>query len=44
MPRIVYAMASDGLLFDFLSKLLPKFHTPYLASIVTGLFAGRFLI
>lgn len=30
-------MASDGLLFKFLSGLLPVFKTPFVASIVAGL-------
>ena len=33
-------MASDGLIFKFLSKILPKLKTPFVASIVTGLFAA----
>lgn len=40
MPRIVYSMASDGLIFKFLSKLTPRFKTPFVASIVTGLISG----
>ena len=40
MPRVVYAMASDGLLFEFLAYLLPKLKTPVFASLVTGLLAG----
>jgi solute carrier family 7 (cationic amino acid transporter), member 3 len=30
-------MANDGLIFSFLSKLLPILKTPFIASIVTGL-------
>ena len=41
MPRIVYSMASDGLIFKFLSKLTPRFKTPFVASIVTGLISGK---
>lgn len=33
-------MASDGLIFKFLAKILPKLKTPFVASIVTGLFAA----
>ena len=33
-------MADDGLIFKFLAKLLPKLKTPFIASIVTGLFAA----
>jgi hypothetical protein len=40
MPRVVYSMASDGLLFEFLAYLAPKLKTPVLASLVTGLLAA----
>jgi amino acid transporter len=40
MPRVVYSMASDGLLFEFLAYLVPKLKTPVLASLVTGLLAA----
>ena len=40
MPRIVYAMASDGLIFRFLSYIMPTFKTPVLAALTTGLLAG----
>ncbi len=40
MPRIVYSMADDGLIFKFFAMVLPKLKTPYVASIVTGLFAA----
>ena len=33
-------MSCDGLLFKFLSGVLPRLKTPYLASICTGLFAS----
>ena len=33
-------MSSDGLLFDCFSKLLPKFNTPYIACIFSGLLSG----
>jgi amino acid transporter len=42
MPRIVYAMASDGLIFRFLSYIMPTFKTPVLAALTTGLLAGMF--
>lgn len=35
--RIFYAMARDGLLPPFFSHVHPKFHTPYLSSILVGL-------
>ena len=43
MPRIVYAMATDGVIFKGLGKVLPKLKTPYIASIVTGFFAGNLI-
>jgi len=30
-PRIYYAMAKDGIFFNFLAKVHPKYRTPYLA-------------
>ena len=40
MPRIIYAMSSDGLLFSFLSHIFPPTGTPLIATIITGLFAS----
>lgn len=40
MPRVVYSMANDGLLFQWLAYLAPRLKTPVLASLVTGLLAG----
>jgi basic amino acid/polyamine antiporter, APA family len=36
-PRIFYAMAKDGLLPAFVGKIHPRFHTPYITTIITGL-------
>lgn len=44
MPRIIYSMASDGLLFKFFANILPKFYTPYVASIFSGLCAGNYFV
>jgi amino acid transporter len=42
LPRVLYAIASDGLIFRFLSKIDSKFRTPLIATIISGLFAGKF--
>jgi APA family basic amino acid/polyamine antiporter len=41
-PRIFYTMAKDGLLPSVFSKVHPKFRTPYVASILTGVAAMAF--
>jgi basic amino acid/polyamine antiporter, APA family len=41
-PRIFYTMSKDGLLPPIFSKVHPKFRTPYLASLVTGVAAMVF--
>ncbi|RNA27609.1 high affinity cationic amino acid transporter 1-like isoform X1, partial [Brachionus plicatilis] len=44
MPRVVYSMATDGLLFQFLSFLTPKLNTPLWASLMTGFLAGLLVL
>lgn len=39
-PRIFMAMARDGLLPPFFAKLHPKYRTPFVPTILTGLFVG----
>jgi basic amino acid/polyamine antiporter, APA family len=39
MPRVLFAGANDGLLPEFLSRVHPKFATPYLAIITFSLLA-----
>jgi len=36
-PRIFFAMADDGLLFKRVARVHPRFHTPSVAIVVTGL-------
>ena len=38
-PRIFYAMSRDGLLPAVFGKVHPKFQTPYVATIITGIVA-----
>jgi APA family basic amino acid/polyamine antiporter len=38
-PRIFYAMSRDGLLPSVFGKIHPKFQTPYVSTIITGVFA-----
>ncbi|NXW19644.1 CTR3 protein, partial [Circaetus pectoralis] len=40
MPRVIYAMAEDGLLFKFLSSINNRTKTPLSATITSGLFAA----
>jgi APA family basic amino acid/polyamine antiporter len=38
--RVLYTMSRDGLLWGWVGKLHPRFRTPYITSIVVGLFAA----
>ncbi|XP_048250128.1 cationic amino acid transporter 3-like isoform X1 [Haliotis rufescens] len=40
LPRILYAMGNDGLLFRFLGKVIPRFQTPVVGTMISGVFAG----
>ncbi|XP_017086311.1 cationic amino acid transporter 2 isoform X2 [Drosophila eugracilis] len=40
LPRVMYSMAQDGLLFKFLGKVSPRFRVPVTGSIVSALFTA----
>ena len=40
--RIFFVMSRDGLLPEFLSKVHPRFHTPHIITLLTGLFVTLF--
>ena len=44
MPRVVYAMASDGLLFRQLDYVTPLFKTPLFPCILTGLLSALLVL
>jgi APA family basic amino acid/polyamine antiporter len=40
--RIFFVMSRDGLLPEFFSKVHPKYHTPHVITVLTGLFVALF--
>ncbi|KAM3962653.1 cationic amino acid transporter 2 [Aphomia sociella] len=40
LPRIIYAMSADGLLFAWLGRVSARFQTPLVGTVVAGLFTG----
>ena len=40
LPRVIYAMASDGVIFRGLATIHPRFQTPFLATILSGIITG----
>jgi len=41
-PRIFFAMSRDGLLWPWISKVHPRFRTPYISQIITGMIVAAF--
>lgn len=41
LPRVLYAMASDGVIFKFLAKVHPKTQTPIIGTFVAGSLTGE---
>ena len=40
--RIFFVMSRDGLLPERLSEVHPRFHTPHIITIITGIFVALF--
>ncbi|XP_015185930.1 PREDICTED: cationic amino acid transporter 2 [Polistes dominula] len=40
LPRIIYAMASDGLIFKWMGKVSSRFHTPIMGTFSAGILTG----
>lgn len=40
-PRVLWAMAYDGLLFKYMAEINPKTKTPLPATVTSGLMAGE---
>lgn len=43
-PRVYYAMAKDGLFFDSIAKLHPKFNTPHRATLIQATLASLLIL
>lgn len=41
LPRVLYAMGDDGLIFKMLAKVHPRFKTPLIATVLSGILAGN---
>lgn len=40
LPRIVYAMSNDGLIFEWMGRIHPRFKTPMLGTLFVGTLTG----
>ncbi|KAB0794529.1 hypothetical protein PPYR_11368 [Photinus pyralis] len=40
LPRVIYSMASDGLMFEIIGRVHPRFQTPVLGTLIAGCFTG----
>lgn len=40
LPRILYAMSNDGLIFEGLGKVHHKFKTPFVGTMFAGIITG----
>lgn len=44
LPRVLYAMSSDGVIFRYLARVNNWTKTPLIATILSGLLSGRYAI
>lgn len=40
LPRVIYAMGNDGIIFKFLATIHPKTQTPIVATVLSGILVG----
>lgn len=40
LPRVIYAMSSDGLMFEIIGRVHPRFQTPVLGTLIAGCLTG----
>ncbi|XP_037031027.1 cationic amino acid transporter 2 [Bradysia coprophila] len=40
LPRVIYAMSSDGLIFEFMGRISKRFKTPMYGTLLAGLLTG----
>ncbi|XP_055705619.1 cationic amino acid transporter 3 isoform X2 [Phlebotomus papatasi] len=40
LPRVIYAMSIDGLIFEFMGRIHPRFKTPLIGTLVAGFLTG----
>lgn len=41
LPRVIYAMASDGLIFKWMGRVSLRFHTPMYGTLSAGFLTGK---
>lgn len=42
LPRVIYAMSSDGLIFEFMGRINKRFKTPIYGTLLAGTLTGNF--
>ena len=44
LPRVIYSMASDGLIFKFLGIVYSRTKTPVIGTLICGSFTGKTIV